>query len=393
MVDTDHHLRDGEIVLYKRERSSQWQARIKTPEGKWRRLSTKTDDLPKASKTAEEEHDLMRMRVKMGLPADARRKMSSAIDIYEERLKAEVEAGTGKAIYPSYLQIIKNWIRPFFASKVIGEIDDAVMEEFDTWRKKKLKGEPAKSTINNHHVVLRAVFDTAAKKKWMKKGDIPDLTIKDKGRKGKRRPDFTNDEIQDLMKYMAGWINEKSPNRTTRYKRKLLLYYVSTLVLTGMRPGTEIENLRWKDIGKFRTREGEEAYKVFVNRGKTGEREVVAHHGMKQIVDGLKQLTRPQSQDELLFVMQDGEPAKWFPEMFTNLLIDAELLYHPLTEERRSLYSLRHAYATIQILERGTGFELLAKQMGTSVQMIEQHYSHLTALLKADEILVKHSRQ
>jgi integrase len=41
------------------------------------------------------------------------------------------------------------------------------------------------------------------------------------------------------------------------------------------------------------------------------------------------------------------------------------------------LYSLRHAYATYALLYDRVPIHTLARQMGTSVLMIEKHYSHL----------------
>ena len=49
------------------------------------------------------------------------------------------------------------------------------------------------------------------------------------------------------------------------------------------------------------------------------------------------------------------------------------------------LYSLRHTYATLELLS-GTDIHTLARQMGTSVLMLERHYSKLTATLAADKL-------
>jgi site-specific recombinase XerD len=50
------------------------------------------------------------------------------------------------------------------------------------------------------------------------------------------------------------------------------------------------------------------------------------------------------------------------------------------------LYSLRHTYATLELLENGTDIHTLAKQMGNSAVMIERHYSKLTATMAADKL-------
>jgi len=56
------HLRDGEVVLYKRPHSSKWQARFKLADGKWHSISTKTRDVDKAGKAACKEYDNARFR-------------------------------------------------------------------------------------------------------------------------------------------------------------------------------------------------------------------------------------------------------------------------------------------------------------------------------------------
>ena len=53
--------------------------------------------------------------------------------------------------------------------------------------------------------------------------------------------------------------------------------------------------------------------------------------------------------------------------------------------QNRTLYSLRHTYATLELLA-GTDIHTLAKQLGNSAQMIERYYSKLTATLAAAKL-------
>ncbi len=64
-----------------------------------------------------------------------------------------------------------------------------------------------------------------------------------------------------------------------------------------------------------------------------------------------------------------------------------------LTGKRRVLYSLRHTYATIALQIDKVEIHALALQMGTSVGMIEQHYSHLDAVKAAHQLRGEQSRQ
>ena len=85
-----------------------------------------------------------------------------------------------------------------------------------------------------------------------------------------------------------------------------------------------------------------------------------------------------------VFRLSDGTiPDNWY-HPFRQFLESAELLHCPVTDKTRSLYSLRHYYATQRLLD-GIPIHDLAQQMGTSVLMISKHYSHLTPLMKAKQ--------
>jgi hypothetical protein len=85
-----------------------------------------------------------------------------------------------------------------------------------------------------------------------------------------------------------------------------------------------------------------------------------------------------------LFRLSDGSVPDNWNKPFRQWLEDSELLNCPVTGKERSLYSLRHYYATQRLLE-GIPIHDLAEQMGTSVLMITKHYSHLTPLMKAKQ--------
>ena len=85
-----------------------------------------------------------------------------------------------------------------------------------------------------------------------------------------------------------------------------------------------------------------------------------------------------------IFQMQKELPVRFFNDKFTALLNFAKLS-EDTAGQRRTLYSLRHTYAT-QALLSGTDIHTLAKQMGTSVRMLELHYSKLTATMAAERL-------
>ena len=88
-----------------------------------------------------------------------------------------------------------------------------------------------------------------------------------------------------------------------------------------------------------------------------------------------------------VFALPDGTETRNLRQTFNELLKKADLLEDPRTGKNRTLYSLRHMYATLQLTyTKSINIHLLAVQMGTSVSMIEKHYSHLIARLRGSDL-------
>jgi hypothetical protein len=95
------------------------------------------------------------------------------------------------------------------------------------------------------------MFDFAHLKKWVQASTIPKFRIKNKGRKAKRRPRFTHQEIVELEKRMMVWARSGDKS-FTQYKRHMLIIYSMLLARCGIRTENEIAVLKWKHIdGNF----------------------------------------------------------------------------------------------------------------------------------------------
>jgi len=88
--------------------------------------------------------------------------------------------------------------------------------------------------------------------------------------------------------------------------------------------------------------------------------------------------------DEHIFCNRDGSPINSFKTSFGQLIKSAVVEFDS-HGNRRSLYSLRHTYATFRIQE-GVNHYILAKNMGTSVEMLEKHCGHTTNVTSAAEL-------
>ena len=85
----------------------------------------------------------------------------------------------------------------------------------------------------------------------------------------------------------------------------------------------------------------------------------------------------------------NGESLTMRPEFTAGMVraaIEHNLLYDTKTEQKRVFYSLRHTYATLALTHDKVPIHTLAKQMGTSVLMIEKHYSHLKVIQAVEQL-------
>lgn len=68
-----------------------------------------------------------------------------------------------------------------------------------------------------------------------------------KTKESQRRPAFELHELRALLKQLGPYI-ESSRTADVRERREILRDYVEMLVDTGARPGTELLNMKWKQI-------------------------------------------------------------------------------------------------------------------------------------------------
>jgi integrase len=219
-------------------------------------------------------------------------------------------------------------------------------------------------------------------------------STKNTGEEGDRRAEFSQEELEILLANAEKFISEGRTDKTVMIRQVLARAYVPFLAATGIRAGTESENLEWRNID-VEIRDGQPVLHIRLQKGKLGPRNLVAHNSCWRIFEVMRQMS-PDIKDipleevlkqrlaKKVFRLSDGSlPDNW-NKPFRQWLEETELLNCPVTDKERSLYSLRHYYATQRLLE-GIPIHDLAQQMGTSVLMISKHYSHLTALMKAKQ--------
>ena len=390
IVGTNTHVVKPErIRLVRRDDSKKWQVHYKLDGIKtWFRRASNTDDLDKATAVAERMYMKAVFDMEEGRPVISR-KFKPVAQLVLQRLEAEIKAGTAKPTARDYVSAIKLYLIPFYASFNVDSIKPSTISEFHRWRTEKVGRELSGSAQNNHNAAMNLVLDEAIARGYMTDYQRPSL--KNTGTESDRRSEFSHEELENLILAMPSFIENGRTSRT-RMIRELLAIYVPFMAATGMRAGTEAEYLEWRHID-VEIRDNQPVLHFRLQRGKRGARNFVAHNSCWLLLESLRQLMpdfQGQSLQEVLkakpakrlFRLRDGSIPDSWNNPFRQLLEATELLNCPVTGKERSLYSLRHYYATQRLLE-GIPIHDLAEQMGTSVLMITKHYSHLTPLMKA----------
>ena len=163
------------------------------------------------------------------------------------------------------------------------------------------------------------------------------------------------------------------------------------LANSGMRVG-EANNLKTSDIEEFKDSKGNKNY-LFNVKGKTGKRVVIPRTNCVRYVERvmarnkerkeeeknnkIREVQSPkrklQDRDDWFFCMYDGNKVITLIDQFKMLLKSIGLEKNRYGEFY-TLYSLRHFYATRMLLKGRVNIFDIARNMGTSVEIIQSYY-------------------
>ncbi len=375
-----HDLREG-LYIYLQNNSTRWYARFSL-DGKWYAKATKTSDFEQAKEKAFEIYTEHKIKFENGIPV----KTHKFKDIANETIawmQNQFDNG-GKKSYRDYIQALNRYHIPFFDNTHITNIDQKKIEEFNKWREGELGRKPAKSTLLNHNAAFNMVFKKAIENKWMMASQVPALDTD--GEQGKRRAPFSADEYDKLRETIEQMVDD-SRTEKTRQIRELLLSYMDFSLDTGIRTGTEMASITWGDISMERQNHNVRFF-VKITKGKTikhtGTRTIVCSEDIDTTIATLRDRFPNRKPNDKVFVLLDGSETSELGPTFSAALKKCGL--KDSADGPRALYSLRHTYITWQLKSREIRIDILAKQCGTSVAMIEKHYSHIVPSAFAKEL-------
>lgn len=418
--DGHHSIRDGKIVLYRRNGKLIYHARMAVDgvDG-YVVQSTRQTDLAEAIRVANERYEDYRYKVRNGLETSRFTFETIWRRWYQTHSQSE-------AVGEHRLRYIKGtatrYFLPFFGAKALADITDAEIAKYWDWRRVYWSSEegaakiekaqksrttekrpykqklgnvaktPSAKSLKMEQTVLKQILHWAFQIGAISRMPFVKSPVKLKRVSETRRPAFTLEEWQQLYRFMRHWAEGKEAdgsltpdarlNSMHLWHRELIRNYVLIMGRTGLRPN-EARQLRWCDLDQFKADDGEVYIVLNISPDtKTGERDVIGLGELMEVFDRIKEKTKFKGATDFVFAAPSGKPVDNFGKTFKSVLEICDLL-----KDRhgriRTIYSLRHTYATLRLLHGDVPIDDLARNMGTSTSMIEKHYSHVTNRQKA----------
>ena len=375
------------LILFRRSDVSHhnWYCRIKLPgQDRYKTVSLKTTDINIAREMAFEHHADVRFRLKHEVPVFSR-PFSQIAQEFSDLQKERSEAG--EITFHRWRVIdshIRSQLNRYVGNLQITLIGQDKWKSYPSWRQKNGKGRSrdkvSDGTIRDEMATLRSVMSYAASKKYIPeshvfKGRLPLSKV--------RREEFTPEEYRKLHTFARSWV-KKARSALNLWSRNVAYNFVLIMTNTGMRP-SEARNLQWRDVSVKTDKKGRK-FVILSVRGKGKFRQLVAANNVAEYLERIRAISKATKDTDFVFTTTEGKrAATMYHGIIETLLIDSGLLLSS-SGSRRSTYCFRHTYATFRLTE-GVDVYFLAKQMGTSVKMIEDHYGHITPVKNAERIL------
>jgi integrase len=387
--------------LYKQNGSRRYYAAIRLDNGRWERKATGEEDLEAAKLKAFRLYDKAQFAAENNLPQTTR-SFSGIAKAVIQQMEATKDTSQWVQTYKHYIGVLNKYAIPYFRTQRLSQVKTKA-DGYFPYVMERMGRELSKSTVATHTSALNLVFDYATNAGYMTVLSVPKFRFS--GTSSQRRATFELSEYRRVINCLNAWRKKNTHRAKDAEIRHLLYDYVLILANTGIRHGREAMDLKWQNLSFRQSQNGHPliVFKVMKRKGRKGTvewRDVVMRdkHGnaikiLNRLKDRQKSINRKSVKtlvkercDKPIFALSDGSQPSRMDGTFKKFLEDYNLLVGD-TGQSRTLYSWRHFYATTE-LTRSTpiSIALLAKQMGTSVKMIEQHYGHLDVVKEGDAL-------
>lgn len=397
---------DDCVVLFQRtDGCKTWQYRLRIPgiTNRYLRRSSRTSDFEKAKQIAVKEWRRMCFKQEEGL-AVFTKTFGDVAKVVAEIEEERVKRGIVSEGHWSYRRTVTfKYLLPFFGSMQINAVSQSKMDEYWPWRLDywtrpenqnpsqtgRKTDRPSYKTILHDVQMLTKIFAYAENRNWCDKRHIPKIEHPLNAPDNLARAYLTDKEWLRVYVFMRDWAKEPS-TEWQKLTRDRLRYRATLSYHTGMRT-VESSNLRWKDFEAFVDQEETRYARLWVH-GKKKSRGLIAPSKVLSLLNAWKRKAKFTGDNDYVFAITSGKRPTHDDNLFRQILSPLDL-----SRDRhgrpRSLGSLRHTYAINQLVKLRTDIALLAKNMGTGVDVIENYYGkHLDPTMRANELVRQEER-
>ncbi|MDB5593179.1 MAG: Site-specific recombinase phage integrase family [Hyphomicrobiales bacterium] len=368
-----HEFFPGVMIGKTRNSGGNWYYRYwVTGEGKYQSKSLKTKNRAVALAAAEEIYFDTRNRPRKGEKIFSNT-VDELCDWYLEERRRDVGK---KLITPGRLVTIRSQLvalRKFLGPKV--KVSQITAQKFLGYTEFRL-AKASLHTIKNERSTISSVFKLALKHGKISHEQLPEWE-KLKRMEEPRRDSFTVLEYQQLYRQIRYWAVEGEGD-DEKFLRELIRDFVLICANTGLRYG-EARSLRWRHVRNIHIEKAAPktvAVELFLTSDitKTDKSRTVVGLGGQHFQRRKKSavFTKP---DDFVFCVREGiELSKRQLYSQWKSMMD----FVGLGDRKRlTYYSLRHTYATFRIVRGKVHPQVLAQNMGCSVNFLEKHYAHV----------------
>lgn len=409
-------IRDGAILIYKRADNQnpnyQYRLRIRGVAG-YVIESSRTRDLLEAARIAEDRYDELRADVKRFGAAYISKRTWRDIwkEFNSEVLERKVRRKEVKPKRQTKLNgIWKNWMEPFWGDRRCADLTEPTVTEYWHWRMG--QNDAPNNTLLDQSKALTALVRFAVSKGYTD-ANYPKLGAPVKKEK-KRRGSFTLNQVREIDKHLKKWARS-AKRQDTSYSRKCFHNFVMLGFYSGMRIG-EMLDLKWRNIiapdarrlnnGSILVTIGEREIRLAAGQGhtekeaydltksivqidipdaitKTESRSVIPMQAAAVLLERWRMQTLYRLDDDLLFPNRKGKrrTVESFEKLHRETIGSLGADYcHDRFDDPLHPYSYRHTYATMMLIHNpDVRMEDICVNMGTSMEQMMHHYSHVRA--------------
>ena len=415
-----HQLRDGAILLFNRVGAQKpvWHARIKKPGSyptasqRYLSRSMKTVNYAEAAMAAEDILDDLRYKYKNDIPLETL-KLAKLYEMWKATVGIRKNKGRMETIRKAY----DLYLLPYFEKTNITDIKPGLVTKFWDWRLDYwVTGEGSKtescfvgnvpklSTVKQERQCLKQILKWAVEQDLLHK--MPEISVPELASTEEDdsiRPAFTMAEYNRLNDYFDDeylpkrnedikefWARNPKLNSSHLYGRRMLVNFMRVGIYSGLRPH-ELLLLKWKHVEHYKFG-GEQNVKFNVPKNtKTGARQNVCQPACIKFLSDLKEHSLHTSDEDYLFNTEEGGKAP-SPRLKLNRVLKKMKMKTDVFGNPFVPYSVRHTYITFRLLYGDVSIDDLARNVGTSTEMINTHYDHVLNEQKT-EILTSTKRQ